>query len=200
MRKFLIVILSTISLILATALIALVTTYSKYSEWEEEFNSKLQIENIITKETLTNSYDEKVKEFTLSHSDTEYLELTESEVGQLLFRIFDQYSNENNYINQIYIQPNKNIWNICAQIHPNHIKMSPWVCTDINKDNIQSPQIYITNINIGPYSLKQNSIVEKINEGISNAILTVNENGFSGRYIENITLLEEKIVIKGSTY
>ena len=39
-----------------------------------------------------------------------------------------------------------------------------------------------------------------INKGIGEAIVTLNENGFVGRYIENIELLEDAMVLKGSRY
>ena len=53
----------------------------------------------------------------------------------------------------------------------------------------------------GPYEIGNIfNITDMINTGIADALLTVNENGFSGRYLENIELLEDKVVVKGSKY
>ena len=66
---------------------------------------------------------------------------------------------------------------------------------------MQTAQLYITDIYVGPFSMRGYSKwVEKVNRGIADSIVTLNENGFVGRYLENIELLESNIVVKGSRY
>jgi hypothetical protein len=44
------------------------------------------------------------------------------------------------------------------------------------------------------------SILTKINQGIAEALVTANENGFVGRTFENIELQEDQLVVKGTLY
>lgn len=48
-----------------------------------------------------------------------------------------------------------------------------------------------------PLFLSKN-ILEKINKGISDALVLVSENGFLGKDIINIDLLFDSVVLKGS--
>ena len=69
------------------------------------------------------------------------------------------------------------------------------------QDNVQSAQLYITEIKVGPFDISDISDVSsKINKGIGEAMVTLNENGLVGRYIENIELLGDFVILKGSRY
>lgn len=187
-------------LILISILVLLLSFKSKYTKWEEEFTKNIKIENLVNRETASNTYEGKVGHFVLSSSDTEFLQLTPMEVGQVFFNILDQYSNDNFQLSSVYIIPNKSKWEVCTKVDIKGISLDPWMCIDLNKDSIQSAQLYATYIHIGPYESRNTQVVGKINTGIANSLTTVNENGFSGRYLENIELLEENIVVKASRY
>jgi hypothetical protein len=72
---------------------------------------------------------------------------------------------------------------------------------DIVKDSRETAELYSRNIYLGdmkvPSFLSKN-ILEKINKGISDALVLVLENGFLGKDIINIDLLFDSVVLKGS--
>lgn len=162
--------------------------------WRNEFEKSIDKNNLITTPyTSDGSIEMKVAQFTLSDKNTEVLQLSPSEFGKLIL-----VSSNNSYY-KIYIEPSEGVWKMYAEVVYKGIPI--WLSTDLNKDNMQTAQLYVTNLHIGPYSVgKFFNIIEKVNTGIANTLLTVNENGFTGRYLENIELLEDGIVVKGSRY
>jgi hypothetical protein len=67
---------------------------------------------------------------------------------------------------------------------------------------MQTAQLYVTDfkmqgINIGRVFP---SVISNINQGLAQALVTVNENRFVGRKFENIELQEDRMIVKGSLY
>ncbi len=122
------------------------------------------------------------------------MELKPNEFGGLAIQILNTYS-----VEEVYIYPTSGIWKIYVKTR---LKSFPiWISIDLNKDSMQTAQLYVTNVSIGPYSVGQYfNIQESINTGIADALLTANENGFLGRYLENVELMEDLVVVKGSRY
>ena len=173
---------------------------NKYKTWERNLEQNFVYENLVVSESpLEQGIEEKIVRFTLSPESTESLILTTYEVGEILLLVSGDFLKEEIQVSKIYIEPNSRVWDIYTKI--TYKKFSLWISVDINKDNMQTAQLYITDIKIGPYSIgKVGNTVARINSGIANSLLTVNENGFSGRYLENIELLEDSLVIKGYRY
>lgn len=167
----------------------------KYYRWEKDFKRDIDTRYLVsTPYSRSEELSKKIDLFTLSEQDNEYLELTPYELGGLILETADRYP-----IDQMYIYPQQGIWKIYLKVRYMNIPL--WLRVDINKDNMQTAQIYITKVYVGPYSIGQMfSITANMNSGITDALLTVNENGFSGRYLENIELLNDKVVVKGSKY
>jgi len=70
----------------------------------------------------------------------------------------------------------------------------------LQKDNIETAQVYSTDFAIANFSLNEIGIeffTNKINQGLSDSLLLVNENSYSGRVYKNIELDNEGMVIKG---
>lgn len=200
MKKIFGILLISLMLVLISILVLLLSFKAKYTKWEDKFTKDINVENLVNKETISNSYEQKVGDFVLSNSDTEFLELTPFEISEIFFNVLDQYSNENYQLSNVYTLPEKSQWEVCMKVDIKKVSFDPWVCIDLNKDSIQSAQLYSTHINIGPYEIKNTEVVGKINTGIANSLVTVNENGFSGRYLENIELLKENVVVKATRY
>lgn len=194
--------LRNITILLASLLIILLSLfvyiYIKYTKWEKSFENNIQSNFLVTDEEEGIELIESIKKYSISPNDTEFLKLEPKQVGEILYSILKQYFNEDFLLKQIYIVPSKGVWKTCLDINIARINKDIWGCMNINKDNIQTAQIYVTDIYIGPFSLGK--YIPQINTGIANAILTVNENGFSSRYFENIELLGDSMIIKGSTY
>ncbi len=197
MKKFLKVVLLTIFTISALVTITVILLLVRYNNWTKDFESNLKVENLVVKDTsLSEEVVSQISSFTLSQENTESLSLSTEQFGYIVLNVLNEYLGEGISVEKIYIEPSTGNWNIYIQA--NYKKISPWIWISLKKDNVQSAQLYISQFNIGPYSF--NRFVEEINDGIANGLVTVNENGFTGRYLENIELLEESIVVKGSRY
>jgi hypothetical protein len=196
-KKFLKVVLLTIFTISALVTITVILLLVRYNNWTKDFESNLKVENLVVKDTsLSEEVVSQISSFTLSQENTESLSLSTEQFGYIVLNVLNEYLGEGISVEKIYIEPSTGNWNIYIQA--NYKKISPWIWISLKKDNVQSAQLYISQFNIGPYSF--NRFVEEINDGIANGLVTVNENGFTGRYLENIELLEESIVVKGSRY
>jgi hypothetical protein len=196
-KKFLKVVLLTIFSISALITITVILLLVRYNSWTKDFESSIKVENLVVKDTsLSEEVVTQISSFTLSQENTESLSLSTVQFGYMLLNVLNEYLGENISVEKIYIEPSVGNWNVYIQA--NYKNISPWIWISLKKDNVQSAQLYITEFNIGPYSF--NRFVERINDGIANGLITVNENGFTGRYLENIELLEESIVVKGSRY
>jgi hypothetical protein len=186
-----------ISFLTLSTIILLVVLFSfwKYYSWEKEFEENMNKNNLVTAPyDRSEETAKKIVLFTLSDKDTEYLELTSYELGGLLLQVASSYP-----VEHIYIYPSLGVWKVYANVKYKNIPV--WLSVDLNKDDMQTAQLYVTNVYFGPYEIGNIfNITDMINTGIADALLTVNENGFSGRYLENIELLEDKVVVKGSKY
>jgi hypothetical protein len=200
MKKFLCFVLLSLFCIFLLLLSLFLYIGVKYCNWQRDFEDGMIQEYIITSEDIKDvNIKEKATKFILSSKNTEFLELELNEVGSLLFNILDSNIGQDVVLETMYILPEYSKWNIYLQL--SYMDVSVWVSFDINKDNMQTIQIYTTSIYIGPFSIGEyGNWIEMINKGVADSIVTLNENGFVGRYLENIELLEESIVIKGSRY
>lgn len=169
----------------------------RYIRWENEFEKDINQDMLV--EEYYSDIDVLLTTFTLNTDDTAYLELSPKQLGSVLFKNISEYLNSDINIKKVYIEADNRQWNIYGKIYWKNIHA--WVYMGVFKDNIQTAQIYFKNIYIGPYMIDNIfNIKEKINDGYSNTLVTVNENGFLGRYLENIELLKDRVVIKGSRY
>lgn len=200
MKRFFFSVLIFLGIILLFVVLLVGYVFLKYRNWEKEFEGNIQSENMIDRDSIKEiDLTEKISDFSLSFEDTQFLELDIPEVGSVLFTVLDSYFGGEVVLEKMYIESTKNRWDIYIKVRYQDVSL--WVSTDINKDDIQSAQIYITEINVGPFSIGgYTNWVEMINRGIGESIVTLNENGLVGRYIENIELLENSVVLKGSRY
>lgn len=200
MKKFFHSILILISILTIGVLISLGYMYFKYRNWEKSFEQDLNIDNLIDQD-IAKSTDlgAKISTFALSAEDVEFLQLDISEIGSEIYNTLDSYLGDKLILEKIYILPSNSKWVIYSQVR--YEKFLIWFSFDVNKDSIQSAQIYVTQINIGPFRISEYvNWVDAVNTGIADSIITLNENGLVGRYIENIELLNNSVVLKGSRY
>jgi len=199
-KKFLKILL-TISLFSALILSLIIFLVVRgYILWQRDFDKNLVEENIFALESgEEESTRKKVEDFTLSSENTDSLSLTKNEVSNLVLSVSREYLGNGVQVRRVYLVPNKSKWVFYLEFVYRDIPV--WFSIDLNKDSMQTAQLYTTDLMIGPYSIgKYFNITDRINTGIANALLTVNENGFSGRYLENIEVMEDSVVVKGSKY
>lgn len=200
MKKFFHTVLTLFLLLIIFLLLFVGYISLRYMNWEKEFEKGINTTYVIN-QTSAESIDlgGKIVEFTLSTDDVRSLELNVTEIGSVIYNTLDSYFGENINVERIYIQPSESRWVIYIDLR--YKRFSVWVSVDINKDNVQSAQLYITEIKVGPFDISDISDVSsKINKGIGEAMVTLNENGLVGRYIENIELLGDFVILKGSRY
>ena len=201
MKRFFFSVLIFLGVVIVLIALLMGYLFLKYRGWEKEFNSQIQTEYVIDREVVkSKEFNKKITQFSLSLEDTQFLELNVQEIGSIVLSVLESYVGEDLEIEEMYISPSDSLWDIYVKVRYQDI--SVWISTDINKDQIQSAQIYVTDVKIGPFSISKFNTgwVELINRGIGDSIVTLNENGLVGRYIENIELRKDGIVLKGSRY
>ncbi len=149
-------ILLKISLILLIFLLSLVLVVfvlvSRYIDWENDFESSIVEKNIASsEEDLFSLIQDKFSSFTLSQDNTETISLSPKDVGMVVISIANGYLNSELSISRVYIEPSKGKW--VVYIETVYSKYSVWFSLGINKDNVETAQLYLTSLSIGPYSI-----------------------------------------------
>lgn len=178
-------------------IVILAIPFVLYYPWSRNFES--QISSMVCSSNINEniSLDDKFKDFVLSDENTTFVELSPSETVSLLKNTNIINGGE---INNICVIPGSGSWKVYIKMTIQGIPL-PWTSLDIAKDNMETAQLYVSNIYVGNWLLPDNiaaKLKTQLNKGISDALILVNENNFIGRKIDNIELLKDKIVVKGS--
>lgn len=170
-----------------------------YLLWEREFSSNLSSKSCVSNNEVKEvSFDDRIRDFVFSSDRSDYIQFTKEEV---LYLISSEFGKEEGdiVVKDMCVDSSKGVWKVYLNLTVAGIK-NVWFIFDIIKDDRETAELYVDNLYLGNFQLPSfisSSLKEKINKGISDAIVLVNENSFSGRSITNIELLEEDIVVKG---
>lgn len=170
-----------------------------YLLWEREFSSNLSSKSCVSNNQVKEiSFDERIRNFVFSSDRSDYIQFTK---GEILYLISSELKKEEGdiVVKDMCVDSSKGVWKVYLNLTVAGIK-NVWFIFDIIKDDRETAELYVDNLYLGNFQLPSfisSSLKEKINKGISDAIVLVNENSFSGRSITNIELLEEDIVVKG---
>jgi len=170
-----------------------------YLLWEREFSSNLSSKSCVSNNQVEEiSFDERIRNFVFSSDRSDYIQFTK---GEILYLISSELKKEEGdiVVKDMCVDSSKGVWKVYLNLTVAGIK-NVWFIFDIIKDDRETAELYVDNLYLGNFQLPSfisSSLKEKINKGISDAIVLVNENSFSGRSITNIELLEEDIVVKG---
>lgn len=177
----------------------------RYARWKEndfENQASLICLNTLYEEKGVEEFEEeveeKIKTFTLSDSRTDFVVLTKEEVLHVVSTNIQ--SGESIVIKDLCLLPAQGVWQLYIKYEYGNITL-PWIVMDVVKDSRETAELYISNIWIGDTSLPgflERKIIVETNRGISDAVIMLNENRFLGRVVENIELLDERVVFKGS--
>ena len=102
-------------------------------------------------------------------------------------------------IKKAYVETRDGFWNIYFKADIKGVT-SLWFYFDLNKDSVESTDLYITDFKIGDFSVKDwggDGLINDINSGIKDAMVLLTQKDFTGRTLKNIELDKENIVIKG---
>ena len=173
----------------------------RYSLWHKDFFTNENItctndEKFVIEEKEINIGD-RIKNFVLSDLFSEFVTFSRKE---MLYLLKDSISGVSSLeIQDVCLVSDKGVWKVYAHSKVTFLQL-PWIGIDIVKDNRETAELYSKRIYIGDMKVPDvlaRGPLEKINKGISDALILVTENGFLGKTIENIDLLKDSIVIKG---
>jgi hypothetical protein len=174
-------------------------SYIKYSKWEDDELSKQNITCMSDITVESSVIEDKIKKFTLSDTRTDFIVLTESEMLYLLEENFAEEGGDIS-VEDICLKPSQGVWQLYLKAKYKGIPI-PWLILDIVKDNIETAEVYVGQLHVGGLELPkflESRLRGDLNRGISDGIIMLNENNFLGRRIDNIELLEDRIVFKGT--
>ena len=173
----------------------------RYSLWHKDFFTNENItctndEKFVIEEKEINIGD-RIKNFVLSDLFSEFVTFSRKE---MLYLLKDSISGVSSLeIQDVCLVSDKGVWKVYAHSKVEFLQL-PWIGVDIVKDNRKTAELYSRNIYVGDMKVPEilaRKTLEKINKGISDALILVTENGFLGKTIENIDLLKDTVVIKG---
>ncbi len=173
----------------------------RYSAWHKEFFSSENITCTSDEEFVVEGKEinigDRIKNFVLSDLFSEFVTFSRKE---MLYLLKDSISGVSSLeIQDVCLVSDKGVWKVYAHSKVTFLQL-PWIGIDIVKDNRETAELYSKRIYIGDMKVPDvlaRGPLEKINKGISDALILVTENGFLGKTIENIDLLKDSIVIKG---
>jgi hypothetical protein len=185
-------------------IILLVSSFSllSYSKWKDEFELNIVEENF-SENVIELSEDVQIRitDFVNSEENTDFMEFSVAEMSGILDYVMNS-DLEGISFDSVYIEPSDGTWNIYIKGSVDNLKL-PWISLLIVKDDIESAEFYVKEIKIGNLNIPsfvEEKLLVAANKGVSEAILLFNENLFSKRYLQNISLFEDKVVIKGILY
>jgi hypothetical protein len=168
-----------------------------YFIWLFSFNRNLSEKVCLSNTKLEGvSFDSRIKEFAFSTERSAYIQFTDKELLPLLSSTVEN-GFEQSSVKNTCIDTDDGRWKVYINILSKDIL---WFMFDVIKDDRETAELYVDNFYIGNIpipSILSNSIKQAINKGISDAVLLVNENSFSGREITNIQLQSGKVILKG---
>lgn len=170
-----------------------------YLFWERDFSSNLSKKSCVSNNDVKHmSFNDRIRDFVFSSERSDYIKFTK---GEILYLISSEFGKEEGEIivRNMCVDSSKGVWRVCLNMTVAGIK-NVWFIFDVIKDDRETAELYVDNLYLGNFKLPTfiaSPLKEKINKGISDAVILVNENSFSGRSITNIELLEEDVVIKG---
>lgn len=182
--------------------ILVIVFFSKYNRWyKNDFKRDFQgvcLHDLGEKEEYEKLVEEKVENFILSDTKTDFVVFTPEEVLYILSLNIE--TSESFDLEDICLSSAKNSWQLYLKYKVGSISL-PWTAMNVIKDNRETAEIYVNEIKVGnirvPGAIEKKVMVD-INRGISDAVIMLNENRFLGRVIENIEFLDDKVVFKGS--
>lgn len=188
-----------IGLIILVTLLAICSfSLYEYFSWKKVFtNTKESMICIdFSGESDLTDVQKRVKDYVFSKDGTATISFSVEEV--LAFLKYVPVTSNTITVREMCVKPSKGVWLISLKLKVYGMNI-PWVQFNLVKDARETAQLYVKDFSFGEISLLNilsSKVTNEVNEGISEAIILVNENNFLGREIHNIELLEEIVVVR----
>lgn len=200
--KILGIIFFTISILFVLAILILLI---KFNIWEREFVANINPDNMATEAAQPEEMIiEKIEDYVISGEIVEFISFSPKQIAKIIYGSISEMLGESDIkVTNIYIEPSLGTWQVCARGQSKRFdRINLWICADVTKDNMQTAQLYLSDLYIQGLSIGKiyKPLLVEINQGIAEALVTANENGFVGRIFQNIEFLENEVIIKGALY
>jgi Na+-transporting methylmalonyl-CoA/oxaloacetate decarboxylase gamma subunit len=199
-----VVFLTLLILLLSVMLFLAIKSNSWKKEFQSNVNSQYTASSVTEDSEKEKQLNEKIEKYVMNEEDISFVSFTPAEIAQVVYNSLSEMTEDTGLdISNVYIEPSENLWEICALVRSKDLfNLNTWICTDISKDSMQTAQLYAIDFKIQGINVERMfpSVISNINQGIAQALVTVNENRFVGRKFENIELQEDQMIVKGSLY
>lgn len=170
----------------------------EYFSWKKNFVSSKEdmVCTDFSRESDLTNVQKRVKDYVFSKDGTATISFSVKEV--LAFLKYVPVTSNTITVKEMCVKPSKGVWLISLKLKVYGTSI-PWVQFNLVKDARETAQLYVKDFSFGGISLLNifsSKVMNEVNEGISESIVLVNENGFLGRDIHNIELLEEMVVVR----
>lgn len=175
-----------------------------YLNWKRDlevraFDSSLRNIKIdeLEKDSLT--LTEKFIKFSESEEKVDFVTLTEQETLTLVTYQLSRNLPAGMTIKNAYLSGNSGLWEFYFEPSYNSTSF-PMVYISVKKDQIETAQVYIDQINFGQIDSEVifgKKLIENINRSYLDALIDTNENDLGYRELVNIELTNNEVIIKG---
>lgn len=189
--------------ILILVFVMLFILRSSYMSWENDFELEADPQQMVVLSDMSidevETIDEKVLKFQQSRAPVDYIELTPRETAYLLARSIEPALPSGSELEAVYIKTFEREWMVYFKTNYSGVSL-PWVAVKVDKDNIESAKLEISEVHLGEWDLADfelGFVAEQADEGYGEALVLVNESGLTGRRMENLELGVDSLIIKG---
>lgn len=185
-------------IILVTLFVIFSFSLYEYFSWKKSFtnNKESMTCTDFSGESDLTDVQKRVKDYVFSKDGTATISFSVEEV--LAFLKYVPVTSNTITVREMCVKPSKGVWLISLKLKVYGMNI-PWVQLNLVKDARETAQLYVKDFSFGEISLLNilsSKVTNEVNEGISEAIILVNENNFLGREIHNIELLEDSVVVR----
>ena len=193
--------LSFLLIVLLSVIFLWVIVFREYKNWQEVFERDKFEKDYVTlsNNDIKTSVNSKLKAFSESTKSVDFVEITDREFVYLVGESLNSSLPLDITFEKGYVISNESVWDLYVKTNRNGFLL-PWLVFRVTKDKTESPEIYISKMSVGNFDFTDYGakiVIERINKGIRDAILLVNQSDFTGRIFRNIELEKEKMTIKG---
>lgn len=172
---------------------------ANYTAWEEKFEGSNREEIINIEKERNQTVLEAVEIFKKSDKKVDFVEIDRNDFANLVGESINSNLPTRIKIEKAYVETRTNFWKMYYYVDVKGFGTF-WIYFDLNKDAVESTDLYISDLKIGNLSVRDwggEGIVANVNAGIKDAMLLITQKDFTGRTIRNIELDIESIIIKG---
>lgn len=175
-----------------------------YFSWEAEFEKgKMDSDYTVISgdvgEILEARVLEKIGDYAESTELVDFIEFNKHETAYIWGSSIQSSLPDGFSIEKIYVLPSKGVWDFFIKLRFGDILL-PWCLVRIEKDDIETAQVFISRIEVGGVDIEDlglKSVRDELNSGVSEALVLIGGNDFTGRSFDNIELEFDSVIIKG---